>query len=75
MFRGGCTLEAAEEVCGFEPLEPWEVLDAIAQLVDKCLLLARGSDEAPRHRMLETVRQYAAERLRERGGSPGANKV
>jgi len=51
-FRGGCTLEAAEEVVDAN-------LDALQSLVDKSLL--RHSDE--RFWMLETIREYAAERL------------
>ena len=52
IFRGGCTLEAAEEVTGAD-------LDALQSLVDKSLL--RHSRE--RFWMLETIREYAAERL------------
>jgi predicted ATPase/class 3 adenylate cyclase len=53
-FRGGCTLEAAEEVADAN-------LDALQSLVDKSLL--RHSNE--RFWMLETIREYAAERLDE----------
>ena len=56
VFAGGCTLEAAEEICGAD-------LDEIASLVDKSLL-RRTAD---RYWMLETIREYAAERLSERG--------
>jgi predicted ATPase/class 3 adenylate cyclase len=56
VFAGGCTLEAAEAVCGAD-------LDGLQSLVDKSLL--RFSEE--RHWMLETIREYAAERLEERG--------
>ena len=55
MFAGGCTLEAAEEICGAD-------LDAIASLVDKSLLRRTGD----RYWMLETIREFAAERLGER---------
>jgi predicted ATPase len=54
VFRGGCTLEAAEEVCQAE-------LDRLQSLVDKSLV--RHTDE--RYWMLETIREYAAERLEE----------
>jgi predicted ATPase len=54
VFRGGCTLEAAEEICGAD-------LDPLQSLVDKSLL--RFSDE--RYWMLETIREFAAERLEE----------
>ena len=52
VFRGGCTLEAAEEVCDAD-------LDTLQSLVDKSLL--RHTDE--RFWMLETIREYAVERL------------
>jgi predicted ATPase len=55
VFAGGCTVEAAEEVCAAE-------LDSLASLVDKSLL--RQSKE--RFWMLETIREFALERLAER---------
>jgi predicted ATPase/DNA-binding SARP family transcriptional activator len=56
VFAGGCTLAGAEEVCAAE-------LDTLASLVDKSLLLHRGE----RYSMLETIREYALERLEELG--------
>jgi predicted ATPase/DNA-binding SARP family transcriptional activator len=56
VFAGGCTLEAAEAVCGAE-------LDGLHALVDRCLL---GSDGA-RYSMLQTLREYALERLEQSG--------
>ena len=56
VFRGGCTLEAAEDVCDAD-------LDVLQSLVDKSLL--RHSQE--RFWMLETIREYAAEQLEHRG--------
>src|SRR5262249_18381035 len=65
VFAGGCTLEAAETLCsecGFQ------VLDLLASLVDKSLLRnEEGGDGEPRFSMLETVREYAWEKLREVG--------
>jgi predicted ATPase len=58
VFRGGCTLEAAEEVCVAE-------LDTLQSLVEKSLL--RFTNE--RYWMLETIREYAAERLEASGGA------
>jgi predicted ATPase len=52
VFAGGCTLEAAEEICGAD-------LDAIASLVDKSLLRRTGD----RYWLLETIREFAAEQL------------
>src|SRR5439155_11817593 len=56
IFRGGCTLEAAEAVCDAD-------LDTLASLVDKSLLRQRDD----RFTMLETIREFAAERLAESG--------
>jgi predicted ATPase len=56
VFAGGCTLGAAEEVCE-------ATLDAIESLVDKSLLQPQGD----RFAMLETIREYAQERLDESG--------
>ncbi len=57
---GGWCLAAAEEVCG-DVLADWEVLDHLTSLVDKSLVVY--DEDTDRFRMLETVRQYAAERL------------
>jgi non-specific serine/threonine protein kinase len=72
VFAGGCALEAAEAVCaGASPNEdavaPADVLDLIAQLVRKSLVLADGDGTDVRYRLLETLRQYAWDRLREAG--------
>ena len=61
-FAGGCTIEAAESVCGTTDLE---VVDGLASLTDKGLARLEGTDEEPRFTMLETIREYAAERLEE----------
>ncbi|MEU6504804.1 BTAD domain-containing putative transcriptional regulator [Streptomyces sp. NPDC046942] len=62
VFAGGCDLAAAEAVCG-----PF-ALDALGSLVDKSLVVAvPSSDGEMRYRLLETVAEYAAERLAETG--------
>ena len=65
VFVGGCTLEAAEAVCGPAiGLGLGEVLDLLASLVDKSLVRQReAADGEPRFSMLETIREYALERL------------
>jgi predicted ATPase/DNA-binding SARP family transcriptional activator len=68
VFTGGCTLHAAEEVCGPAatggPAPPGGVLEVIARLVDKSLLVAEpGWAGEPRYHLLETVRAYASDRL------------
>ncbi|WP_219415813.1 ATP-binding protein [Pseudonocardia nigra] len=67
VFAGGATLAAAEPVCGLDGGE--DVLDLLAALVDKSLVVAVPQpDGAPtRYRMLETIRAYAGERLDEAG--------
>ncbi len=60
VFAGGWTLEAAGAV---SPGDEYETLDLLTQLVDKSLVIADDSPREKRYRMLETVRQYAADRL------------
>jgi predicted ATPase/class 3 adenylate cyclase len=70
VFVGSCTLEAAETVAGWngERLERSNVLDGIAALVDQSLARQEeGRDGEPRFVMLETIREYALERLEEYG--------
>ncbi len=74
VFAGGWTLEAAEQVGTGESLtgasiEDWEVLDLLTSLADKSLVLAQTQGEATRYGLLETVRQYARDRLTESGES------
>ena len=71
-FPGGITLDAAERACSGAGLDPDDVLDVLAALVDKSLLdvVMPANDDGstdPRYRMLETVRAYGAERLAEAG--------
>ena len=64
VFAGGFTLDAVEAVCNAGGGPPLDVLDALAQLVDKSLLRqAEGLEGEPRFTMLETIREYAAERF------------
>jgi predicted ATPase/DNA-binding SARP family transcriptional activator len=59
IFAGGFTLEAAEEVCATGAIARRTIVDLLARLVDKSLVSATGR----RFRLLDTIRQYAAERL------------
>ncbi|MEK7327551.1 MAG: protein kinase, partial [Chloroflexota bacterium] len=64
VFAGGWTLEAAEAVCAGEGLESYEILDLLIQLVNKSLVaVEREQGEEARYRLLETIREYALERL------------
>ena len=68
VFVGGCTLEAAEAVCNTHGDLGVDVLDAVAGLVDKSLLRQETqADGEPRLLMLETIREYALERLKASG--------
>jgi predicted ATPase/class 3 adenylate cyclase/Tfp pilus assembly protein PilF len=70
VFAGGWTLEAAEAVCAGDGLDPYDILDLLTQLVNKSLIIPDADTEAQaRYRPLETIRQYARERLLEAGGS------
>lgn len=63
VFVGGWTLEAAEAVCAGEGFATDEVLDLLTHLVDKSLVMLDEQASAPHYRMLETIRQYAREKL------------
>ena len=66
VFAGGCDLRAAEAVCGGGDLQDYEVDDLLDSLMDKSLVQSDLANGLMRYRLLETVRQYAAERLGER---------
>ncbi len=71
-FVGSWTVEAAEQVCGDRQppisLDPSDVLDLLARLVDRSLVTADETDEREtRYRFLETIRQYARDKLLEGG--------
>ncbi|MFD9036276.1 BTAD domain-containing putative transcriptional regulator [Streptomyces sp. NPDC059567] len=63
----GCTLEAAEEVCGGEDIALGDVLDLLVRLVDRSLVVAFDGKEGPRYRLLESVAAYSLERMAEAG--------
>ena len=65
VFARGWTLEAAEAVCSDGRIARNEVLDLLTQLVDKSLVIAEEHGTESRYRLLETIRQYGAERLGE----------
>ena len=67
VFAGGFVLEAAEAVGTGEGIEEAGVLDLLGSLADKSLVLALVQDQETRDRLLETVRQYASEKLEQAG--------
>ncbi|WP_293341599.1 LuxR family transcriptional regulator [Mycobacterium sp.] len=67
VFYGGFDLNAAEAVSGVDGLARYQVLDQLTLLVDKSLVTAENIKGRKRFRLLETVRQYAQEKLVESG--------
>ena len=66
VFGGGWTLEAAAAVAeGGRRKAEGDVLDLLASLIDKSLVQASGNGPEPRFAMLETIREFAGERLRD----------
>jgi predicted ATPase/class 3 adenylate cyclase len=63
VFAGGFELEAAETVCTTETVDAWDLADLVGSLVDKSLVIADHWLGTVRYRMLETIRQYAAQEL------------
>jgi non-specific serine/threonine protein kinase len=63
VLAGGFTLQAAEAVCAGDGIEAREVLDVVTELVAKSLVLAVQTAGEARYHLLETLRQYGAERL------------
>src|SRR3990172_2631132 len=73
VFAGGWSLEAAETVCSGEGLAAADVLELLTHLVDKSLVMSAvegDADAEARYWLLETIRQYGAEKLREGGEEP-----
>ena len=68
VFAGGFELEAAEVICAGDNVDAFDVLDLLSSLVGKSLLVAGRTPESVRYRMLETIRQYAAQDLLRSGG-------
>ena len=63
VFVGGCTRPAVEAICAGEPIKPAEVFELLAALVGKSLVVAQRDGHQTRYHLLETIREYAEERL------------
>ena len=72
VFAESFDLDAAEAVCGVGDVEAFDVAGLLGSLVDKSLVVAEPAGAALRYRLLETIRQFAAERLAEAGESEPA---
>ncbi|WP_329216617.1 AAA family ATPase [Streptomyces sp. NBC_01485] len=76
VFARGCDLAAVEAVCGPDARDPLDSLTPLASLVDKSLVVAApGPGGDMRYRLLETVAEYAAERLDESGRRAAAERA
>ncbi|HEV7550539.1 MAG TPA: tetratricopeptide repeat protein [Candidatus Angelobacter sp.] len=76
VFVGGCTLEAAEAVCNTSRDLGIDLFEGLSSLVDKNLVQRVDRAEIePRFAMLETIREYALERLAESGEQPAARRA
>jgi predicted ATPase/class 3 adenylate cyclase/DNA-binding CsgD family transcriptional regulator len=67
VFFGGFDLDAVQAIAGSSDMPRYQVIDMLTLLVDKSLVVADESRGRTRYRLLETVRQYAAEKLGESG--------
>jgi non-specific serine/threonine protein kinase len=68
VFAGGCTLDAIEQVCGGDGIAREQIVDGLSSLVNKSLVVAETLKPGEaRYAMLETIRQYAGDKLSESG--------
>jgi predicted ATPase len=74
VFVGGATLEAVEDVCGGGGLDEFEIIDGLMRLTDKSLVAVNASQVEARYYLLETIRQYAAQKLDESGESQSVQR-
>ncbi|HZU13765.1 MAG TPA: tetratricopeptide repeat protein [Chloroflexota bacterium] len=74
VFSGGCTLDDAEAVLHASGDLALDIFDAVASLVEKSLMRHEEAEE-PRFRMLETIREYAGERLEEAGDAEATRRT
>ena len=67
VFSGGFDLQAVEDICAAPPLEQGEILHLLMLLVDRSLVVASSEQGTGRYTLLETMREYGRERLKEHG--------
>ena len=73
VFAGDFDFAAAEAVGATEVVDVLEIADILGSLVDKSLVSTEGEVVGLRYRLLETIRQYCAEKLAERSPGPAAS--
>jgi predicted ATPase len=74
VFVGGWSLEAAEAICAGESLEQEAILELLAHLIDKSLVTMLDRRGTTRYGLLETIREYAREKLVDSGEAPTLRK-
>ncbi|MGO9165228.1 MAG: ATP-binding protein [Streptosporangiaceae bacterium] len=72
VFAASFDLDAAEAVCGVGDIKALDVTGLLGSLVDKSLVVAEPAGPSMRYRLLETIRQFAADRLAEAGDDQAA---
>ena len=72
VFAETFDLDAAEAVCGFGDIAVFDVAELLGSLVDKSLVMAEPAGGALRYRLLETIREFAVERLADAGQDEAA---
>ncbi|MGZ8812789.1 MAG: ATP-binding protein, partial [Mycobacterium sp.] len=65
VFAGGFDIDAAHGVCGDEGADEDDILELLTGLIDKSMVTARGGTQVSRYNILETLRAYGRDRLRE----------
>jgi len=73
VFAGSFGLAEAEQICGFGTVEEADVLDLVGSLVDKSMVVADRHGRTVRYRLLETIRQYGADKLVDRAEADELN--
>ncbi len=72
VFAGSFTMDAARAICAGGSIRQIGMLDVLSHLVDKSLVIVAEQGQETRYRMLETIREYAREKLREAEEEDGA---
>jgi predicted ATPase/class 3 adenylate cyclase len=74
VFSAGFDLDAAEAVCGADPIAPEDVLDLVSSLVEKSLVMVEQELDGSRYGLLETIKEFAREHLASRYAMLGTIK-
>ena len=75
VFSGGFSLEVAEIACAGRGIEQTDILETLARLVDKSLVVVEEREHETRYHLIETLRQYGRERLGASGEAEGAYRA